>query len=273
MRWVLALVLMVHVAQASPADDVTKAFQGFVERGGANEPGLELFVPPGGLDLAEKAFVAPPVPPDASYVTDFLKAPTLSIQKLVVSPSGTSAWLAGEIKNAKPQPTLRVSALLVKDDSSWHVRAAHWSVPQKDAIPDIVCNVLSYEWHIQPGTPAELRGPVAAVLKAFSDNATSVLSDDKNAHMFGSAPRETYTGGRAIKKLFKKWHLSPDSSAVDKAANARAGIAPDGQLMWMSFGVQGSDRLCTMYRAVFILAKEKAGWRIVEQHYSKPELD
>ena len=43
--------------------------------------------------------------------------------------------------------------------------------------------------------------------------------------------------------------------------------------MWMSFGVQGSDRLCTMYRAVFILAKEKAGWRIVEQHYSKPELD
>jgi ketosteroid isomerase-like protein len=273
MRWVLALMVMVRVVHADPAADVTKAFQGFVERAGVSEPGLELFIPPGDDGPAQNDFVWPPVPPDATYATDYLKTPKVSIQKLVVSPSGSSAWLAGEIRNAKPRPTLRASALLVKDDKGWHVRATHWSLPKKDddlSGGDIGCGALSYEWHIKPGTPAPLRATVVEIVNAFGGTLGSVLSDDKNAHLFGSAPGETFTGGAAIKNVFKTWKVTGPWHEPGKDLSARAGLVPGGDLAWMVLEIGGAPEQCTDFRTFFVLAREDSGWKLVHQHYSLP---
>ena len=67
MRWVLALVLMVHVARASPAGDVTKAFQSFVETAGTAEPKLEVFIPPQGDSPEDNAW--PVMPKDRAIDT------------------------------------------------------------------------------------------------------------------------------------------------------------------------------------------------------------
>lgn len=104
--------------------------------------------------------------------------------------------------------------------------------------------------------------PAADVTKAFQAFVERGGTSEPGLALF--------TGGAAIKKIFSKWQISSDPSPNADPMNAAGGIAPDGQLMWLSFGVQGTDRVCTMYRAMFILAKEKAGWRIVQHHYSRP---
>ena len=119
MRWALALVLMVQIAAASPAGDVTKAFQSFVETAGTAEPKLEVFIPPQGDSPEENAW--PVLPKDKGEVRGYLDHPVV-VKKLVVTKSGASAWLAAEIRNAKLAP-LRASAVLVKDGKIWHVIA------------------------------------------------------------------------------------------------------------------------------------------------------
>jgi ketosteroid isomerase-like protein len=274
MRSVLVLALLVRVASADPAADATKAFQGFVDRAGTDEPGLELFIPPDDQGPDPDSFRWAPLPNDDKAVAAYLAKPAFVAQKVVVSPSGSSAWIAGTIKNAKPRAALRASGMLVKDAKGWHVRAAHWSLPKPDNAVDPDCGAVDFEWHLQPGVPKELEGEVETVVKAFdptgedTSNAVTVMSDDKNALVFGSASKEVFSGGAAIKKKLKHWPISGPGTYPPPIA-ARAGISPDGQLMWMSFEIM-SGKLCTMYRPLFILAKEKAGWRIVHQHYSKP---
>ena len=117
MRCVLALVLFVATAHASPAGDVTKAFQSFVETAGTAEPKLEVFIPPQGDSPEDNTW--PVMPKDKGEVRGYLDHPRVVVKKLVVTTSGSSAWLAADIRNTK-LPALRASAVLVKSDPQLH---------------------------------------------------------------------------------------------------------------------------------------------------------
>jgi ketosteroid isomerase-like protein len=272
----LSLLIGVAVARPARADagaDVTAAFGAFVADVAANKPtpGLELFLVP---SLESDAL------PDRADVRALIPKPKVTPVRVVVAKSGTSAWIAAEIAARVPHDgkvkdeALRASGFLIKDGSGWHVRATQWSigVPNRR---DPSCGALTYEWDIDPGVPAALTAPVKTVVESLNSGRpqlfVALLSDDKQAFTFGSAPREKLTGGKAIKALFKKWqvHLSYWNEQDQPALPARAGAAPDGELMWTVLSIGSPSELCTTYGALFVLAKEPAGWRIVHQHYAE----
>jgi ketosteroid isomerase-like protein len=96
-----------------------------------------------------------------------------------------------------------------------------------------------------------------------------LLSDDPSALALGSAASERFSGGAAIKAVFKKWFITFGyGEGEDKSIPARAGLGAGGELMWMYVATM-SHAQCTQYRTFLVLAKEAAGWRIVHQHYSE----
>jgi hypothetical protein len=265
---VAALVLVSSVARADAPADVAQAFTGFVASLGTDKPamaGVELFIPPGYDD--------DPLP-DADTLAKLRKAlpaPKLSGVSVRIAPSGKAAWLVGQIAAHVPHDQLRASAVLVRDDAGWHVRATEWSV----AVPnrDMDCGAIDYYYNPPNSVPADLVATVNAIADAFDaghpGKAVTVMSDDKGAIAIGSAPGELFTGGAQIKSVFKKWWISAESHTDDKPPPYRANIAPAGDLMWIAMPISSPPRQCTMYRALFVLAKESAGWRIVNQHYAE----
>ena len=188
-------------------------------------------------------------------------------------------WVAAEITAKVPRDdkikkeSLRASAFLVKHDGAWSVRATHWSAGEKNKV-DHGCGALSFEWTFERSVQAKLEPQVKAVLDAFGEYETAalvkLLSDDRRAYVIGSAPGEKFVGGPKIKALFKKWNVGLLYSDPDEPGlPARAAIAPDGELMWMTTATMVA-KMCTSYRTFLVLAKESAGWRIVHQHYSEP---
>jgi ketosteroid isomerase-like protein len=264
MRWVLALVLMVQVAHASPAGDVTKAFQSFVETAGTAEPRLEVFIPPQGDSPEDNHW--PVLPKDKGEVRGYLDHPRVVVKKLVVTKSGASAWLAADIHNAKLE-ALRASAVLVKDGTSWHVIATAWSRATEPPTVE-TCKVMQFEWRPKAQVPVEARPAVISVMKALNPSAsfTDVMTDSGNAVLF--TPGGTTIGGAAIKNVFKAWKVTGPWHEPGKDLSARAGVA--GELAWMVMEIGGPPEQCTDFRSFFVLAPEDDGWKLVHQHYSLP---
>jgi ketosteroid isomerase-like protein len=263
----LVLVALSSVAHASPAADITKSFQAFVDAGGASDPKLELFIPPQG-DSPEDRYEWPVLPHDRGEAGGYLDHPKVGVKKLVVSKSGASAWLAAVIANKGKDP-LRASAVLIKDKKVWHVVAMHWSRATAPKHPD-ACKALAFEWRPKASVPIIARPPVIAVMKALNPSArfTDVMSDDGNALMFG--PADTTVGGAAIKNVFATWKITGPWHEPGKDLSAFANITPDGELAWMALEVGGPSDQCTDYRALFVLDSEADGWKLVHQHYSLP---
>lgn len=255
-RIALALLVLGATAHASPQSDVTRTFQAFVDAAGNSDPtALELFIPPQG-DSPDEHFEWAPLPKDRGEARGYLDKPKVVIKKLAVSPSGASAWLAADIKNAsKP---LRASAFLVKDDKGWHITAAAWSRAATPAKP-ASCKSLAFEWRPKAQVPDAAREPVLAVMKNFG-------------HDFGKAmaPGGVIFGVGTAQPDFGKWKVTGPWHEAGNDLSAHANIAPDGQLAWMAVEVGGPAELCTDFRAFYIVTKDKAGWHIVHQHYSLP---
>jgi ketosteroid isomerase-like protein len=284
------------VAHASPQSDVTRTFQAFVDAAGNSEPAaLELFIPPQG-DSPDEHFEWAPLPKDRGEARGYLEQPKVVVKKLAISPSGTSAWLAADIKNASRADTtsvgradttnagradttnagradtknaggadtksagkpLRASAFLVKDDKGWHVTAAAWSRAATPAKP-AQCKSLAFEWRPKAQVPAAAREPVLAVLKLLGHDFTKAM-----------APGGVIFGVGAAQPDFGKWKITGPWHEAGNELSARANIAPDGQLAWMAVEVGGPAEQCTDYRAFYVVAKDKGAWRIVHQHYSLP---
>ena len=281
-RTVVAVFVVVAVvlAGAAPAGagvdaDVTKAFTGFVAGVAAGKPlpaGLELFITPLRDDGA--------LPADLAPVRALLPAAKVKVLQVVASKSGRSAWLAAEIAaqvpvaGKKPRAdVIRASAFLAFDGAAWTVRATHWSIAVKNVKPGI-CGDMGPEWQVTPDVPAGLVTAVQHVLELLDEDRpasfAALLSDDKRALVFGSAPKETFIGGAKIKGVFKKWSVSlPYWDRDDAALPAVAGVGPDGELSWMAVAV-AYTRLCTTYRALFVMTPDQGAWKIVHQHYSAP---
>ncbi|HUQ03764.1 MAG TPA: nuclear transport factor 2 family protein [Kofleriaceae bacterium] len=280
----LALLLAPSVALADDGADVGKAFTSFVDGVARGQPGattgVDLFITPGDGDV-EDGFVQP-VTADLAETRGMIAGGKLKVNKVVVSKSARSAWIAGEVPGAvkrkgkvKKEP-VRVSAFLFKDDKGWHVQATHWSTGEPDRKTDM-CGDLE-EWRLEPRIAPAAKETVKAVFGALEGDAlmeggvttggfAALLSADKNAYVIGSAPKETFVGGAKIKSVFKKWKISA-YSPEDDAYLARATVGPDGEMMWVALSVIAPPQLCTSYRTLFVLAREAAGWRIVHQHYS-----
>lgn len=281
MRWFASLAVLVIIAafapahaQAAPDADVKAAFTAFVDgiAAGQELPStVELLIGPSTDDDDAQ-------PGDMAPIKKLFDKPKVTFAAAVVSPGGASAWVAAEITAKVPRSgkikkeSLRASAVLVKDGAAWSVRAAHISVAQKNEVPDM-CGALTYEWEFERSVPAKLEAPVKVVLEAIDSSDTkqllALLSDDKKALVFGSAPKEKFVGGAKIKGIFKKWNVGlmywdHDSPGLP----SRAGTTPDGNLLWMTAATMVPS-MCTSYRTFLVLAKEPAGWRIIHQHYSE----
>lgn len=280
----LVLLLAATIAHADPAAEPAKAFTAFVDgvAAGKASPGRELFITP--------FHDGDPVPQDLSAVKKLLDKPKVKVGKVVVSRTGKSAWLVADIPARVPRngkvkaEALRASALLALDGDAWRVRATAWSATVPNH-PTDMCGAVMREWHFTPSVPTELVAPVKAVLDAFDaipymagmpatlggegnrELFLALLSSDASSIVLGSAAGERFTGGAAIKKLFKKWYVTHvgDDPAV---LAARAGAGPDGEQFWLYTTTTSHDQ-CTDYRTFLVLAKEPAGWRIVHQHYSE----
>lgn len=275
MRRVLALVLLVRVAHADPSSDAGKAFQTFVDGAAAKK-----------LPADVEAFISPDKQPDPAVAAPdgFAKIapkPKLAIVATHLAKSGTAAWIVATIGGAKytannPVTTpLRASAFLTLDGGAWHVRAAHISggKPNHESMGGM-CGAMekAYEPGANIAKGAEpavkvltdaFKGPVDG--KGTSAMVMPALSDDKGAQMFGSAPNEQFTGGAAIKKVFKGWKIDLDAGNDEQT---RAGIASGGDLAWVAMEISTFWQ-CTNYRALFVLQKEGSAWKIVHQHYSE----
>lgn len=266
MRWLLPLVVMCRIAGATPAADVTKAFQGFVDSAGTAEPMLEVFIPPQGDSPEDGAW--PVLPKDKGEVRGYLDHPRVAVRTLVVTRSGNAAWLAAEIRNAKLAP-LRASAVLVKEGTTWHVVATAWS---RATVPPTVptCKVMQFEWRPRAKVAAEARPAVIAVMKALNPSAdfTSVMTGSGRAVLF--SPAATTVGGAAIKRVFKTWKVTAPWHEPGKELSARAGVVPGGELAWMVLEVGSPPAQCTDFRSFFVLAPEASGYKLVHQHYSLP---
>lgn len=260
----IAVVLAASPVRADPARDVTAAFTAFAGSLATDKPALDdldAFLPP--------AMAETPLPQAKDVAHLFRAAPDVKVLQLVISPSGHSAWLAATLDGVD-----RASAVLARDGHGWHVRAADISAPVADEVADPSCGNASNQWDAPREVPAALAAPVRALLDAISspDTFVPMISDDRRALVFGSAPGETFRGGAAIKKVFKRWRISSSYAPGDKDAelDAIAGTGPDGELIWVITPIMGPSKLCTMYRGFFVLAKEHGAWKLVHQHYSSP---
>ncbi len=257
----LALLLAPSIAAADTTAAVTKAFTAFVDAVAASQPvprSIDTFITPYHDD--------DPVPKDLARVRALLGKAKVKVTSVVASKTGKSAWLVADISG---KDTLRASAFLVLTSDGWQVTATHWSVAVPNRVVEM-CGAVMNEWTIKPSVPKDLEAPVRSVVEALRDHSfVKVLSDDKHALVIGSAPDEVFTGGSSIKSIFKKWAIGAYSLTPGDELGARAGTGPDGELMWIALAVDAPAQLCTTYRTLLVLQKEKAGWRIVQQHYSE----
>src|SRR5690242_18130442 len=83
MRALVVEHALAATAHASPAGDVTKAFQSFVDTAGTAEPRLEVFIPPQGDSPEDNVW--PVMPKDRGEVRGYLDHPRVVVKKLVVS--------------------------------------------------------------------------------------------------------------------------------------------------------------------------------------------
>jgi ketosteroid isomerase-like protein len=262
-------VLASSLARADTSADVTKAFTALVDSLATDKPavaGIEALLP---LELAET-----PLPSNYRDLHLFEKPKT---KMLRVVTGKKSAWVAAEIATRvvhdgkRVDQTVRASAFLVLDGTSWRVRAADFSAPVPDVKAPPNCGNANNQWSAEPKVPKALAPTVRALAAAVGDpdKLVAMISDDKSALVFGSAPKETFSGGAAIKAVLKKWKIS---AAVygDKDDQLTAIAGGDGELAWVIAPIMAPSQLCTMYRGFFVLAKESAGWKIVHQHYSSP---
>lgn len=282
---VLALLLAPSQALADDGADVQKAFGSFVDgvaTGQGNTAGVDLFITPGSGETNDDGFVEA-LPVDLAETRGMIATSKLKVSKVVVSKSAKSAWIAGEVagkiqRKGKPKKeAIRVSAFLFKDDKGWHVQATHWSTGEPDVKTEM-CGSLD-DWRVVPRIAPGAQDTVKAVYAALDgdflqeggvkpEKFGKILSNDKNAFVIGSAPKETFAGGAKIKGVFKKWAISA-TTPDDAKLTARAAVGPDGEMLWIAMGVTAPLQLCTSYRTLFVLAKERAGWRIVHHHYSR----
>ena len=261
----VAVVLAASSVRADPARDATAAFSAFVGSLATAKPALDdldAFLPP--------AMAETPLPQASDVAHLFRTAPKIKVLQLVISPSGGSAWLAATLGGREH----RASAVLAHDAHGWHVLAADISAPVRDRVADPDCGEASHDWESPHDVPAELAAPVRALLDAISSPKTLVamISDDRRALVFGSAPGETFHGGAAIKKVFAHWEITGSYAPGDKDAElpASAGATPDGELIWVITPIIGPAKFCTMYRGFYVLAKQHGAWKLVHQHYSSP---
>jgi ketosteroid isomerase-like protein len=270
---VAALAILTTRAPRAHADakgEVLAAFANTVTAMAAGKPtpGIEMLILPDlayGDDAATRA-----------TLRAMIGKPTISTKALVVSPSGTSAWMAAEIAAKVPRDgkvrdePIRASAFLVRDDRGWHVRAGHWSFAEPN---QIISTCGDIEPWIPPAGPnaagaEDAFAALEAALHTYRPAAfVALLSDSADAFMFGTAPGESFRGA-AIKGLFKRFTLTQVSVDAGEGAPVLSGIAPDGQLLWLVAAVDPPTQYCTSYRAFYVLARERGGWRIVHQHYA-----
>ena len=261
-----ALLLVPAAAGADTTTDVSKAFTAFVDGVVGKQP------VPASVDTFITPFLDPqPVPQELGSLRSLIGAPKLKVTKVVPSKSGTSAWLVADVPIKAG--VMRASAFLVHGDDGWHVTATHWSMSAPNTVVE-TCGAIMNDWKVPSAVPKNLVAPVTAIFNALdaSDGTAFVklLSDDKNALAIGSAPDEELSGG-SIKTIFKHWKLGLNFWNHDAdELPARAGMGPDGDLMWVALAVAAPSQLCTTYRALLVLQKEKTGWRIVHHHYSEP---
>ena len=277
MKPVMVAALVMAFATPVRADvtaDVTKDYTAFVTSVAAGKvpAGVEVFIAPETDTVIEGGL-------SDDFKTELPK-PTVSNVTVVTSKSGSSAWLVADLAGVVPNRddkrsagTLRTSAFLVHDKTGWNVRAADWSVAVADQkLPDdIGCGNLDHQWMIQDRgkVPKGLEPQVTAALEALhKGKLASVLSDDKRAIAIGSAPKDRFVGGAAIKKVFKKWQLGIVYVPGTGPLPAVAGTGPDDDLMWFVTPVLAPHELCTEYRTFFVLQREGSDWKIVHQHYS-----
>ncbi len=276
--WLVVSAVFLTAAAAAPAHagdpEVTAALTAFITDLDAGKPiaaRTELFIPPDN-DNGQ-------APLDPAALPAMLDKPKIKVLAAVLSPGGLSGWAAAEVSASVPRggklkkESLRVSAVLSKDGGAWNVRAAHWSATVKNEVPDM-CGALTFEWLFESSVPKALEPPVKAVLEAFDAGkpaaVSALLSDDPRALAFGSAPKETFAGGKKVKGVFKKWKVNLLYWDRDEPKlPSRAGATTDGALLWMTVATS-VPKLCTSYRTLVVLAKEPAGWRIVHQHFSEP---
>jgi len=262
---ILGVISMASVAHADPAADAKAGFQRFVDAVAAKQQPAELdtFIAP---DKDEEDAVG-----DVAKAAASLGKP-MKIVGIGVAKSGTGAWIAATLGEA------RATAFLVKDAKGWHVTAAHISLAKAEqrftAEDGVGCGMVDEVLRWPASVPKDAKAAADTLDKAFMppDGGKhgpldlAALSDDKSALVFGSAPKEQWTGGAKIKKVFDSWK-------IDLGRNsdlARAGIAPGGDLAWVAEPVT-TDLMCKQYRAMFVLQKERGTWKIVHQHYSDPQ--
>lgn len=272
----LVFVVMLAVAAPARADvaaDIKQSFKTFVDGVGKKQVGkLDDFITPG-MTLDQLAAAIP--------------KPAVTFLAVVPSASGTSAWLAAEISARVPREdrkskvkvrdeVLRASAFLVLERGVWRVTATQWTaaMPNVDAeLCGIHVPMDNMDTRVPKDFLATTTAVVAALRKSHDGGFRALMSDDKRALLIGSAAKEKFTGGPAIKALFKKWNvhiIEAEYQVGDKkiALPAHAGGGTD--LMWIATRVLSNPQFCTEYDALFVLAKEPAGWRIVHQHYAEP---
>lgn len=276
---VVAVLGLCSAAHADRAGDVTAAFTVFVHdvaAGKAELSGVDLFLGP--------ASQTTPLP-DPKQFPKLLPAPKISGVKVAVAKAGNAAWLVADLSarlqndHGKPvNGSVRASAVLALVAGTWRVRAAHWSVAKANEGAER-CGMIQSWNGLVASIPDDVRAPVQAVSDAIANASgpftradapeppfVSLLSDDPSAVAIGSAPGERWTGGAAIKKLFRRLGVMAwrdDNGAV----TIRAGKVSE-DLIWMIVPVR-IETQCTYYRAFFVLQKEARGWRIVHQHYSE----
>lgn len=267
-------------ARADVATEVTAQFRSFVTGLGTGAPdtdGMEVFITPFNVLVS-------PTAADLSDQFALFTGAKVTNVTVVPSASGKAAWLVADVTAHMPDlegpgrhdEVVRASAFLSqRDDHHWWIGALHWS----QAFPDIApatCE-LDEPMHFEFMIPKNLYVDLEAVLDAIAGGKLAALqSDDRRAIAIGSAPKERFTGGAAIKAVLKKWKLGApprDSAHRHDAYSAVIGDSWSRDLMWVVTSVRAAPPLCANYRALLVLARDlSAGgpWKIVHQHYSVP---
>ena len=203
------------------------------------------------------------------------------VLRVGLSRSGTSAWIAAEIKTAgvtifddtTRHVTLRASGFLVLDRGTWRVRAADLSRAIRDKVAAPGCGNASHQWSLAEAPPKQLAAPVREMLAAFNRGADHAahVSDDRAVLVLGSAPGEQYSGA-AAKKSVKRWDISSTvfGNEHDDDLRALAGLGPGSEMMWIAAPIMAPAKFCAEYRGFFVVAKEAAGWKFVHEHFSTP---
>src|SRR5688500_18472935 len=102
---VVILVLSAASAAADAPADATKALTTFIEGVAANKAaltGVDVFIPVDESDTNVSDGTADPLPSAPGDTGKLIASTKLKVTKAVVSKSGTSAWIAGEVSGKVP---------------------------------------------------------------------------------------------------------------------------------------------------------------------------